>query len=98
MQKLSRTRFTLIAVLLAMPTGVYAHVWACEHNSLIREVKIEHPATGELAPCSVVYHKVTEGFESQVLWTASYDGAYCEEKADGLVEKLKGWGWVCTEK
>jgi len=97
MKNLNRNGLTLIVALLALPTGAYAESWSCEHNNLIREVKVER-ATSEPAPCSVVYNKETEGFESQVLWTASNDGAYCEEKAKGLVEKLQGWGWECSEK
>jgi hypothetical protein len=97
MQKLNRTGLAIIAALLVLPTGVYADSWSCEHNNLIREVKVERDTT-EPAPCSVVYNKETEGLGSQVLWNASNDGAYCEEKARGLVEKLQGWGWECTEK
>ena len=97
MQKLNCTGLTIIVALLALPTGAYAESWSCEHNNLIREVIVGR-ATTEPAPCSVVYNKETEGAESQVLWTASNDGAYCEEKAKGLVEKLQGWGWECSEK
>lgn len=95
MQKLNRTGLAMIIALLTMPTGAYAQSWSCEHNNLIREVKVER-ATTEPAPCSVVYNKESEGFESKVLWTANTDGAYCEDKAKGLVEKLEGWGWACS--
>jgi hypothetical protein len=45
----------------------------------------------------VVYNKDTENLGSTVLWTAQTDGAYCDVKANGLAEKLIGWGWSCTE-
>ena len=31
----------------------------------------------------------------QVLWSASQQAGYCEEKAAGLVAKLEGFGWDC---
>lgn len=95
MQTINRTSLTVIIALLTMPTGAYAQSWSCEHNSLVREVKVER-VTAEPAPCSVVYSKETEGVESKELWTASTDGAYCEDKAKGLVAKLEGWGWACS--
>ncbi len=95
MQKLNSIGLTIIVALLALPTGANAGSWICEHNNLIREIKVERAAE-EAAPCSVVYNKDTEGQGSSVLWTANSDGAYCDAKADGLAEKLKGWGWSCT--
>ena len=42
------------------------------------------------------YFKDTEApGEDQVLWSASQQAGYCEEKAAGLVAKLEGWGWDC---
>jgi hypothetical protein len=48
-------------------------------------------------PCQVVYKKLTEGVEDQVLWSAQNDAAYCDFKAKGFVEKLESWDWVCVE-
>ena len=48
-------------------------------------------------PCSVVYKKLTEGVEDQVLWTAENDAGYCEDKAKAFVDKQIGWGWTCVE-
>ena len=96
MQKLNSTGLTVIIALLALPTGANAESWICEHGNLIREINVERE-TADPAPCSVVYNKESEGLGSNVLWTARADGAYCEEKANGLAEKLKGFGLACTE-
>ena len=94
MQKLNSAVFTVIVMLLAVPNAANAGSWICEHNNLIREVTVERE-TSDPAPCSVVYNKDSEGLGSKVVWTAATDGAYCEAKADGLAEKLKGFGWAC---
>ena len=95
MQKLNTMGLSIIIALLALPTAASAGSWICEHNNLIREIKVER-ASDEPAPCSVVYNKDTEGQGTSVLWTANTDGAYCDTKADGLAEKLQGWGWSCS--
>ena len=96
MQKLKFSGLTVIISLLALPTGAYAGSWICEHGDLMRELEVKGE-NGEPTPCSVVYSKETENQGSKVLWTAQSDRAYCEDKSDGLAEKLKGWGWTCTE-
>lgn len=94
MQKLIKTGFTAAMMLMAMPMAANAESWICEHDNLVREIKVERE--GESAvPCSVVYNKESEGQGSSVLWTAQADGAYCDFKADGLADKLRGYGWVC---
>ena len=82
-------------MMLATANVASAESWICEHNNLVREINVESEGRAS-APCAVVYNKDSEGLESQVLWTAKTDGAYCEEKANGLAEKLKGHGWDCT--
>ncbi|MDJ0779458.1 MAG: hypothetical protein QNJ85_16445 [Gammaproteobacteria bacterium] len=62
---------------------------------MVREISVERES-GDPAPCSVVYNKDSEGQGSTVLWTARTDGAYCEQKADGLAAKLEGYGWSCS--
>jgi len=95
MQKLNSAVFTVIVMLLAVPTAANAGSWICENDNLIREITVERE-TSDPAPCSVVYNKDSEGVDSQTLWTANTDGAYCDNKADELAEKLKGFGWTCT--
>ena len=95
MRKQNSAVLTVLLMLLATPGVVTAESWICEHNNLVREINVESEGRAS-APCAVVYNKDSEGLESQVLWTAKTDGAYCEEKANGLAEKLKGHGWDCT--
>ncbi len=95
MQKLKFTGLSVIIALLALPTGANAESWICENGDLMRELSVEGD-NGASTPCSVVYSKETENLGSKVLWTAQTDRAYCEEKANGLAEKLKGFGWACT--
>jgi len=87
---------TLAVILLAAPLSAYADSWSCSHGNDVREIHIER-TTSESVPCDVVYKKQTEGVEDQILWSASNDDSYCEEKAQGLVAKLESFGWVCAE-
>ena len=88
-------RFIAIAA-IAAPTSALANSWSCTHNDLIRTVEIEYSETIATA-CKVNYSKAGEGFEIQTLWNAENDVSYCEEKAEGFVAKLEGWGWVCVQ-
>ena len=88
-------RFITIAA-IAAPTSALANSWSCSHNDLIRTVEIEYSETSATA-CNVNYTKATEGFEMQTLWSAENDTSYCEEKAEGFVAKLEGWGWACAQ-
>ena len=62
----------------------------------MREVHVVTPGESPV-PCEVVYKKLTEGAEDQVLWNAQNDGSYCESKATEFVTKLESWGWTCVE-
>ncbi len=95
MQKVTSAALTVITALLFAPGIAHAESWICEHSNLVREINVERE-TSDPAPCSVVYNKDSEGQGSKVLWTARSDGAYCEAKADGLAEKLRGFGWTCS--
>ena len=86
----------LTIVMLAIPFSSFANSWSCRHDNNVREIHIKLE-TDAPAPCSVIYKKLTEGVEDQVLWTAQNDGNYCEEKAKAFVEKQIGWGWTCVE-
>ena len=85
----------IVVVSLFSPVVVYADSWSCSHDNDVREVHIMR--SGVAVPCEVVYKKLTEGVEDQVLWNANNDASYCEEKARGFIEKLESWGWVCAE-
>jgi hypothetical protein len=67
----------------------------CTYGDMVRRVVIM-TEPGVSVPCEVHYFKDTEApGEKQVLWSASQQAGYCEEKAAGLVEKLEGMGWNC---
>ena len=84
------------AVLLLLPLGASADSWSCRHDNDVREVHIMLAGDGPV-PCEVVYKKLTEGAEDQVLWDAQHDANYCTEKATAFVGKLESWGWTCVE-
>ena len=96
MSLINHTVRILAAILFTVPLGVYADSWSCSRGNDVREVHIEL-TTPSPVPCHVVYKKQTEGVEDKILWSASSDDNYCEEKAQGLIAKLESFGWVCTE-
>ena len=81
---------------LTLSSAANADAWSCSHTDFVREVLIEYPAGGAL-PCNVVYKKAMEGFTDQMLWSASNEQGYCEQKAREFVVKLESWGWDCAE-
>jgi hypothetical protein len=86
----------ILFISLLTSLNAYADSWSCRHGNDVREVHIER-STPSPAPCEVVYKKLTEGVEDQVLWSAQSDGAYCAEKANGFIAKLESFGWTCVE-
>ena len=86
----------VFALSLIAPFTAYADAWSCRHDNDVREVHMMQ-TTDAPVPCQVVYKKLTEGVEDQVLWNAQNDASYCEEKAAAFVEKLEGLGWTCVE-
>lgn len=96
MKKINRTITLTSAVLLVLPFSAFADSWSCRHDNNVREIHIVQETDAEV-PCSVVYKKLTEAVEDQVLWTANNDANYCQEKAQALVDKQTGWGWTCVE-
>ncbi len=89
---------TLISVLfLALPGFALAQgaETQCTYGDMVRRIVIM-TEPGVSVPCEVHYFKDTEApGEDRVLWSASQQAGYCEEKAAGLVAKLEGWGWDC---
>ncbi len=94
--KLLKKSALVLSISLLIPFGVQAESWSCRLDNDVREVHVERP-TETPAPCNVVYKKLTEGVEDQVLWNAQHDGAYCEFKAAEFITKLESWGWTCVE-
>ncbi|MDJ0831903.1 MAG: hypothetical protein QNJ69_00175 [Gammaproteobacteria bacterium] len=96
MRKIYPTLKILGLAFLAMPLGVTADSWSCRHDNDVREIQIVRHSDGPV-PCDVVYKKLTEGVEDQVLWSAVNDPNYCDYQAQAFVDKQTGWGWTCVE-
>ena len=94
--KTLRTSLSLLIAGLLLPLGAQADAWSCRHADNVREVYIERMSP-EPVPCEVVYRKLTEGAEDQVLYNAQHDETYCNVQAVAFVEKLESWGWTCVE-
>ena len=78
---------------LALPQG--ATRYQCSNGDLKRRVEIQ-TEPGVSVPCEVHYYKDTEApGDRQVLWSASSDAAYCEQKTAEFIGKLRAWGWSC---
>ena len=86
----------LSIALFILPLNAFADSWSCRHGNDVREIHIQRESSN-LVPCSVVYKKLTEGVEDQVLWTAENDPDYCDQKASEFVDKQTSWGWTCVE-
>ena len=90
--RLSKRTFQIIVfTFFVLPISAYADSWSCSHGRDVREIH-NMSTTPAAAPCQVVYKKLTEGVEDQVLWTAKNDASYCEDKAKGFVAKLESFG------
>ncbi|WP_273021479.1 hypothetical protein [Rheinheimera sp.] len=64
----------------------------CQLGDAVRVIEVVYPEGAEL-PCEVHYGK--DG-QSSVLWRASSEVGYCEQKAAEFAEKQRGWGWQCV--
>ncbi len=71
----------------------------CVQGKNTRTVELTSTNAQTKLPCEVHYKKTTEqAGHDQVLWQSANNLSYCEGKAQGFVDKLKGWGWTCTAK
>lgn len=96
MRHINRIIQIFVFALIALPISAYADSWSCSHDNDVREIHVVSDSPSGV-PCRVVYKKLTEGVEDQVLWNANNDASYCTEKATAFVAKQEGWGWVCAE-
>lgn len=80
---------------LALAQG--SETFQCSYGDLQRRVEILHE-TEMSVPCEVHYYKDTEApGEREVLWSATNQAGYCEEKAEAFIARLQGWGWDCGQ-
>ena len=64
----------------------------CQLGDAVRIINVVYPQGSEL-PCEVQY---TKDGATSVLWQASNEAGYCEQKAADFVEKQRGWGFECV--
>ncbi len=68
----------------------------CKNGKNVRKVKLGFADIKTGSDCKVSYLKETEQpGDEKVLWNARNDAKFCQEHAQGFVEKLKGQGWSC---
>lgn len=67
----------------------------CTAGTIDRFISVDYEDPDRPVPCRVRYHKPTEG-KTEIPWRAANSVGYCEQKADGLVEQLRGYGWRCS--
>ena len=96
MRLIKRSFQILVFTFFVLPISAFASSWSCSHDNDVREIHVMSTDPAGV-PCEVVYKKLTEGVEDQVLWSANNDSSYCETKAKDFVAKQEGWGWVCAE-
>jgi len=93
-----KSSFVAAILVLAVPSLALAQdagKYRCTSGDMVRRVEI-FTEPGVPVPCEVHYYKDTEApGEEQVLWSAQSQAGYCEEKADGLLTTLEGYGWDC---
>ncbi|HSG59091.1 MAG TPA: hypothetical protein VLA06_06145 [Woeseiaceae bacterium] len=93
-----KTVYPLMLVALCVPSLALAQdagEYRCTYGDMLRRVEIL-TEPGVTVPCEVHYYKDTEApGEKQVLWSAQSQAGYCEEKVDGLLARLEGYGWDC---
>jgi hypothetical protein len=76
--------------------GFEAKETVCRNGKNIRKVKLGFADIKTGSDCKVSYLKETEQpGDEKVLWNARNDAKFCQEHAQGFVEKLKGQGWSC---
>ena len=75
----------------------WAKTVTCTMTSLERTVELRYESPGEAVPCEIGYSKPSEELGEQVLWRAENEAGYCEARFEEFVDKLRGFGWSCSE-
>lgn len=64
----------------------------CQRADAVRIIEVVYPQGTEL-PCEVRY---TKDGQTSVLWQASNEAGYCEQKAADFTQRQRDWGWQCV--
>lgn len=67
----------------------------CKRGNTERHINIVAPGS-EGRVCEMHYAKPTEGVESRMLWYATSDKSFCDQKANELMARLTSSGWSCA--
>lgn len=93
-----KSRTLIMAAVTALPAvaiGQNTVSHTCTMGDTVRRVEILYEP-GRRVPCEVHYFKDSESpGERQVLWSASNQEGYCEQKTEAFLAQLSGWGWSC---
>ena len=79
------------AIMSGSAMALENQITLCTSGANERKVEVVYE-DGMATPCEVQYTKASG---MQVLWRASSEVGFCEDKAAGLVDNLVGWGWDC---
>lgn len=82
-------------LLLILSPAILATEFNCTNGSAERSVKVVYTQENSPVPCQVVYEKKDTG-TVEYPWNANNQVGYCEEKAEYLAERLRGFGWQCV--
>lgn len=91
-----KSRYGFLALPGLLPLLALGNPVTCEFAELSRRIEVVYSNPGQAVPCEVIYDKSGEG-TIETLWRANFQTGYCEEKANGLVEKLSDMGWQCDK-
>ena len=75
----------------------WAKTVTCTMTSLERTVELRYESPGEAVPCEIGYSKPSQELGEQILWRAENEAGYCEARFEEFVDKLRGFGWSCSE-
>jgi hypothetical protein len=85
-------KLSILSLALFSVSGFSAHIkTTCVSGQDERVIEVVHTGN-EPSPCEVRY---TKAGETKTVWTSQHSGSYCEEKAQGLAEKLAAAAFKC---
>lgn len=79
----------------AEATAGMAGAAVCKRGQSERLINVVTPGA-EGRVCELHYAKPSEGIEPHVLWYATSDANFCNERATSLMTTLSNAGWACT--
>ena len=83
----------LLLALCALPAqAVENQAMHCQRADAVRIIEVVYPQ-GTALPCEVHY---TKDGQTSVLWRASNEAGYCEQKAADFTQRQRDWGWQCV--